>query len=255
MKQTQSYTYNRELVEEHSLEPGEYVIIPSTMKPYMDAEFALSVFTKSDAKITPHDGHDDHDDEEEEADHEEKEENLILPEVPGKKDEEDTKDSVHALFKRFADQNGELSAFQLRKLLKDQFPIGSKWGFEYETCRSLIALVDVDRNRRMTITEFRNLWKKITEYKKIFDRADLNDNGSLSDYEVQKAIQASGLDTNDAMVKLYVFRYSGYSSTNLESFITMMMRLEKMSNVFKDKSSGGVIHLTWDEWSNSTMYN
>nr|XP_029133486.1 calpain-1 catalytic subunit-like [Labrus bergylta] len=253
MKQTQSYTYNRELVEQHSLVPGEYVIIPSTMKPYMDAEFALSVFTKSEAKITPHDEHDDHDHEEEEADHKEKE-NLILPEVPGKKDE-DTKDSVHALFKRFADQRGELSTFQLRKVLKDQFPNGSKWGFEYETCRGLIALVDVDHNRRMTITEFRALWKKITEYKKVFDRADLNNNGSLSDYEVQKAIQASGLDTNDAMVRLYVFRYSGYSSTDLGGFISLMLRLEKMSNVFKDKSSDGVIHLTWDEWSSNTMYN
>ncbi|XP_041658186.1 calpain-1 catalytic subunit-like [Cheilinus undulatus] len=258
MKRVQNYTYNRDLIRQYSLQPGEYVVIPSTMKPYQSAEFVLSVFSKTDAKISPHDGHDDHDHEHEHehADNkEEDKENLILPEIPGKKDEEDTSDPVYSIFKRYADQRGELSAFQLRKLLTDKFPQGSRWGWEYDTCRSLIALVDVDRNRRMTITEFRNLWKKIEEYKKHFDRADLNDNGTLSDYEVQKAIQAAGLDTNDMMVKLYVYRYSGYSSTNLESFITIMMRLEKTSNIFKDKSSDGVIHLTWDEWSSNIMYN
>jgi len=51
MKSRQLYTYERDLIEMHSLEPGEYVIIPSTMKPYMSSDFVLSVFTKSDAKI------------------------------------------------------------------------------------------------------------------------------------------------------------------------------------------------------------
>uniref|UniRef100_A0A3B4Z861 Calpain catalytic domain-containing protein n=1 Tax=Stegastes partitus TaxID=144197 RepID=A0A3B4Z861_9TELE len=52
IKRSQSYSSGRELIELHSLEPGEYVIIPSTMKAYMTADFVLSVYTKSDAKIT-----------------------------------------------------------------------------------------------------------------------------------------------------------------------------------------------------------
>ncbi|XP_070773744.1 calpain-2 catalytic subunit-like [Enoplosus armatus] len=52
MKQSQAYTYERDLIEQHSLQPGEYVIIPSTMRPYMTADFVLTVFTKADAKIT-----------------------------------------------------------------------------------------------------------------------------------------------------------------------------------------------------------
>lgn len=51
MKSTQMYTYQRDLIEMHSLEPGEYVIVPSTMKPYMSGEFVLTVYTKSDVKI------------------------------------------------------------------------------------------------------------------------------------------------------------------------------------------------------------
>uniref|UniRef100_A0A3P8TKF7 Calpain catalytic domain-containing protein n=1 Tax=Amphiprion percula TaxID=161767 RepID=A0A3P8TKF7_AMPPE len=52
IKRSQQYSSERELIELHSLEPGEYVIIPSTMKAYTPGEFVLSVFTKSDAKIT-----------------------------------------------------------------------------------------------------------------------------------------------------------------------------------------------------------
>ncbi|XP_074528552.1 calpain-2 catalytic subunit-like [Halichoeres trimaculatus] len=250
----QNYTYSRELVDQYSLEPAEYVIIPFTMKPYMSADYVLSVFTKSDAKITPLDKHDhdhDHEHEHEEKEKEKEKDKLILPEIPKDKNEDD----IQRLFNKYSDQGGELSAYQLRKLMNDQFPRGSKYGFGFDTCRSMIALVDTDLNRRMTITEFRTLWTKVQEYKKHFDRADLNENGSLSDYEVQKAIESAGLSTNNTMVRLYVYRYSGYSSTTLEDFITIMLRLEKSTNIFKDKSSDGVIRLSWDEWSNNFMYN
>lgn len=52
VKKSQSYTYERDLIEPHSLQPGEYVIVPSTMKPYRNGEFVLSVYSKTDAKIT-----------------------------------------------------------------------------------------------------------------------------------------------------------------------------------------------------------
>uniref|UniRef100_A0A8C2ZCJ4 Calpain catalytic domain-containing protein n=1 Tax=Cyclopterus lumpus TaxID=8103 RepID=A0A8C2ZCJ4_CYCLU len=51
IKLRQLYTNDRDLVEPHSLEPGEYVIIPSTMKPYMSADFVLTVYSKTEAKI------------------------------------------------------------------------------------------------------------------------------------------------------------------------------------------------------------
>lgn len=41
---------------------------------------------------------------------------------------------------------------------------------------------------------------------------------------------APGIDTNDGMVQLMMFRYSGYSYTSLESFITLMVRMDKMSS-------------------------
>ncbi|XP_035522743.1 calpain-2 catalytic subunit-like [Morone saxatilis] len=233
-----SYTNQRDLIENHSMEPGEYVIVPSTIKPNMSAEFVLTVYSKSDAKITPHDGHDDDDDD-------------VLPEVPTEKE----KDPMHALLNHYADQNGELNARQLQKLLNENFPHGTRYGFALDNCSSMMALVDTDRRMTMSFSEFSTLWEKMNEYKKLFHRTDLNQKGSLSDYELKRAIEAAGMDVNDGMVRMMMFRYSGFSSTTMDSFIVLMLRLEKTSSIFKDRSTDGVIHMTWEEWSSSSLYN
>uniref|UniRef100_A0A3Q3WBK0 Calpain catalytic domain-containing protein n=1 Tax=Mola mola TaxID=94237 RepID=A0A3Q3WBK0_MOLML len=51
VKDGQKYFYDRNVTEFHSLEPGDYVVIPSTMKPYMNSEFILTVFSKAETKI------------------------------------------------------------------------------------------------------------------------------------------------------------------------------------------------------------
>ncbi|XP_056267668.1 calpain-1 catalytic subunit-like [Pseudoliparis swirei] len=257
MKQRQLYTHERDLIESHSLEPGEYLIMPSTMKPYMSADFVLTVYTKTDAKMSVHDDFDD-----DEHDHEE-EENLILPEVPTDngdadddvKEETTGRRATRAMFSRYADQSGQLKARQLQKLLNDNFPHGTWYGFGLDTCMSMMAMVDTDQRRTMAFNEFSTLWGKINKYKKSFHRADVNGGGTLSEYELQKAIEAADMDMDDIMVKLMMARYSGASNISMESFITLMLRLEKMSDVFKNKSSDGVIHFSWTEWSNVFMYN
>uniref|UniRef100_A0A3Q4GS54 Peptidase C2 calpain large subunit domain-containing protein n=1 Tax=Neolamprologus brichardi TaxID=32507 RepID=A0A3Q4GS54_NEOBR len=41
VKAEKSYSTKRDLIKLHSLEPGEYVIIPSTYEPNITADFAL----------------------------------------------------------------------------------------------------------------------------------------------------------------------------------------------------------------------
>ncbi|XP_028277933.1 calpain-1 catalytic subunit-like [Parambassis ranga] len=210
----------REIVKVYSLEPGEYVIVPSIKDvPQTNTEFVLTVYTKADAKTIP----------------------------TGAKEE-----TIFDVFNHYADQNSELSHRQLQKLLNDRFPHGT---FDLDTCRSMIAMVDQDQRMTMTITEFSALWKKIEEYKNLFYRSDTNKNGALSDQEIQNAIKAAGMDVNDATVKMMISRYSDSGSTILENFISLMVRLDKMSSVFNNNSTDGVITFNRDEWSNIFMYN
>lgn len=39
------------MTEYHNLQPGEYVVIPSTMKPYMSGDFVLTVYSKAETKV------------------------------------------------------------------------------------------------------------------------------------------------------------------------------------------------------------
>ncbi|XP_071766528.1 calpain-1 catalytic subunit-like [Centroberyx gerrardi] len=195
VKQQQTYTYERDLIELHSLQPGEYVIIPSTMKPNKTADFVLTVYSKADSDVDAHDG-----DEDEHTD-----EHPVTPKPTG---EDNDNGSTYAMFKRYANQNGELGDRQLQRLLNDNFPHGSRDGFDLDTCRSMIAMMD-----------------------KIFDRSDVSQTGTLSYNELQNAIKTAGIDLDNGMVTLLTFRYSGYySSISLESFLTLMLRLDNISS-------------------------
>ncbi|XP_056141336.1 calpain-1 catalytic subunit [Lampris incognitus] len=234
VKRRQVYAYERELVELHSLQPGEYVIVPSTVKPNKTAEFVLTIYSKTDSEIKPHDG-DDHDDH---AD-----EHNVTPEPA---DHGHDTDPVRDIFKRYADQNGELGDRQLQKLLNDNFP----HGFDWSTCRRMITMVDTKRRGKMAYDEFLNLWNKIEEFKKLFSRSDVSQTGTLSFDELQNAIQSAGIDVNDGMIFHLMFRYSGsFTAISLEDFITLMIHLTNMSNVFKNIASDGVINMDWNEWT------
>nr|XP_019952908.1 PREDICTED: calpain-1 catalytic subunit-like [Paralichthys olivaceus] len=240
------YTNEREVIEFLSLEPGEYVIIPSTNIPYMNADFVLTVYTK--VQISPHNGHDEHDDHEHDK--------PIHPKNSGNCTDEDADmGSTRDLFNRYVDQSGELMATQLQRLLNENVPHGTPHGFGLNTCKSMIAMVDIDQRLTMTFTEFSVLWKKIHEYKQLFHRSDLNQTGSLSDIELQKAIESAGMNVSDFTVRRVMFRYTEPSSTSLKNFIVLMMRLENTSYVYQKKSQDGLIHLTWEEWSNVSLYN
>ncbi|KAG7516254.1 calpain-1 catalytic subunit-like [Solea senegalensis] len=237
VKKGDYYVYDRELIELHSVESGEYVIIPYTKKAYMDAEFVLTIYTKDDVKISVHQKH--------------LEQNESVP--PKISDPTDV--DLRALFSRYADQNEELDTAQLQKLLNENFPHGSTDGFSSDVCKSMSALVDEDFKLTTTISEFSALWEKMFKYKRIFDIYDMNLNGALSNYELEKAVESAGIDVDIVLVKRLLCRYSDNSATSLRNFIILMIRLENKSSVFKKKAVDGKIQMNWEEWSNVTMYS
>ncbi|KAM3869257.1 calpain-8-like [Diretmus argenteus] len=215
LKSMQTYKYARELIELHTMQPGEYVIVPSTLKPNKTADFLLTVYTKADNDMVAHDGYDDTDEQ-------------PAPPKPTDKGKDTFPHSF--LFKSHSDQNEELSATQLQKLLNHNFPHGSTDGFDVDTCRSMIAIMDAKTTRggKMTIAEFSHLWSKFDRFKELFNKADASNTGCLSHAELQTAFASAGMDVDNSMVTLMTKRYSSHSSISLETFLILMLRLDKI---------------------------
>ncbi|XP_053298008.1 calpain-1 catalytic subunit [Pleuronectes platessa] len=184
-----SYTYERELIELLSLEPGEYAIIPSTKIPYMTADFVLTVYIKAKSKTCPNDDH-EHDNSTDPKDIKANSGRCI--------DEDADMGPTHDLFNQYVDQNGELLATQLQRL--------------HELHTSMIAMVDIDQRMTMTFTELTT--RLIPFLQRLFHRSNLNQTGSLADIELQGPV---------------MFGYSEPSSTSWKNFIVLMMRLENTS--------------------------
>lgn len=51
MKDSHKYYYDREMIEFHRLEAGEYVVVPSTMMAYVNADYVLTIYSKIDTEI------------------------------------------------------------------------------------------------------------------------------------------------------------------------------------------------------------
>jgi len=244
LKRIQLYGYERDMIEQHSLKPGEYVVVPSIMKAYAPGKFVLSVYTKTEASIEEHHEHEDDDDDD---DH------LILP-TPPKPVVPAEMSSVYDMFKTYADQNGELNAWQLRKLLNETIAKGSSDVFDWSACRTMIAAVDTDRMGRMTFKEFSTLWSKFEDFKKIFNRSNVSKTGTLTYEELIRAVKAADIELDENLVWLRYSLLQGDASISLVDFLTLMLRLDNMAKKFKDNSADGIITMDWTEFSTNFMF-
>lgn len=241
--QTKTYLNAREVMEFVRLQPGEYVIVPSTFKSNETASFLLTILSKAETHV--HESSSGHEHSHEEGEEHSHEEN-------GKAD-----DNRKKLFRQFSDKYEEVDAEQLQSLLNERILKGDlkSGGFSVDACRSMVALMDSSITGKLNSEEFVNLWNKVTNFKDIFFRTDVSRTGTLSLSELRNAIIATGLRVNDDMLNLMAVRYGASSGhMTLENFISLVLRFQCMSKMFKKLSDGTAMTLQESEWMYVSMY-
>ncbi|XP_050752894.1 calpain-3 isoform X5 [Gymnogyps californianus] len=243
---SKTYINMREISERFRLPPSEYVIIPSTYEPHQEGEFILRVFSEKRSLS-------------EEA------ENMIEAERPSRpsakaREESEEEKQFRNIFRQIAGDDMEINAEELRNVLnnvvKKHKDLKTE-GFELESCRSMIALMDTDGSGKINFDEFRHLWDKIKSWQKIFKRYDTDHSGTINSYEMRNAVNDAGFRLNNQLYDIITMRYADKNmNIDFDSFICCFVRLDAMFRAFHafDKDGDGIIKLNVLEWLQLTMY-
>ncbi|XP_067117759.1 calpain-2 catalytic subunit isoform X1 [Osmerus mordax] len=241
--QSKNYLNAREVMELFRLKPGEYLIVPSTFKPNETASFILSILSKAETNI--HENSDGHEHME-----------VTKPKPMENEDNEDNKNKK-TLFRQYSDKYEEVDAELLQKILNDNVLKGqtNNGGFSLDSCRSMVALMDTSITGKLNSAEFLRLLRKVNMFQDIFFATDVSFTGTLSLSELRNAIMASGRTVSDGMLNLMAVRYGGSSGNmSLESFISLVLRLDCMAKIFRQLSEGSTMSLQESEWMYMSMY-
>ncbi|XP_047193781.1 calpain-3 isoform X1 [Scophthalmus maximus] len=180
------------------------------------------------------------------------------PSSAGEESEEDQQ--FRTIFQEIAGDEMEITANELKNVLNrviTKHKDLNTEGFSLESCRSMIALMDMDGTGRLNLQEFRHLWNKIKQWQGIFKHYNADQSGSINSYEMRNAVNDAGFRLNNQLYDIITMRYANETmNIDFDSFISCLVRLEAMFRAFQafDQDGDGTIRLSVLEWLQLTMY-
>ncbi|PNF15198.1 Calpain-A [Cryptotermes secundus] len=278
---SQSFINLREVSCRFKLPPGVYCIVPSTFEPNEEGEFILRVFSE-------HKNHMEENDEE--VGLGKVDDRVVKQPEP---EEEKTQDKVKEFFCKIAGEDMEIDWMELKEILdyamrnelpgrsssQDSIvntilsvlcgvlcrdtPLGQtfetkKEGFSKDVCRSMVAMMDVDRSGKLGFEEFKALWVDIRHWKAVFKLYDKDDSGCLSAFELRQALNSAGYRLNNHILNILAHRYSTKNGMiTFDDFMMCAVRLKTMIDIFREKDTDNTntATFTMEEWVEKTLYS
>jgi len=233
----------REVCGRHKLPPGEYCVIPSTFEPNQEGDFLMRFFTEKEATSA-------------ELDEETGITDVQTPEATAEDNQQE--DAMKDSFRKVAGEDMEIDAYELKDILNAAFMREFKFeGFSAETCRALVAMMDVDRSGKLGFPEFKKLWTDMRLWKTAFKEHDADKSGNFCSYELRKAFHSIGFKVSNSTFNALVMRYAHKDGKiYFDDYIHCVCRMKSMFDIFKDQSEGkrGAT-FGLDEFIQTTMYS
>ncbi|KAM6460875.1 calpain-8-like isoform 2-T3 [Liasis olivaceus] len=230
------YVNLREVSNRFHVPQGEYLIVPSTFQPFKDGQFCLRIFSEKQAKaqeigdtVTA---------------------NPYEPHVTGK----DIDDEFKSLFQKLSGEDCEITANELQTILNrvitKRTDIKSD-GFNINTCREMISLLDNHGTGTLGLVEFKILWMKIQKHLEIYKKVDTDYSGTIDAHEMRNALKEAGFTLSNKVQQSIAIRYACSKLTiDFDGFVACMIRLECLFKMFQmlDKDKRGTVQLSLAEW-------
>ncbi|KFW00584.1 Calpain-14, partial [Fulmarus glacialis] len=249
----QVFLDEREVTHDFHLQPGVYVIVPSTLESQQESEFILRVFSRKHvlremggntsftlSKVSEYEGSG---------------RSVIWSSALGVE--------FFLLLcpvERLSENNPEINAVQLQRILNNMC-----WrnfqsfhlSFSLDACQSILALLDLNASGTLSIQEFRVLWKRLLFYLEVFQKRDTSRSGKLDLVELHAAVRETGISLSNEVCNLMAIRYGDPDlKISFESFVCFMLRVEIMGEAFRNLTQDGKgIYLRESEWMMMTLYS
>ncbi|XP_053463621.1 calpain-8 isoform X2 [Nycticebus coucang] len=171
---------------------------------------------------------------------------------PSKMDQEDGQ--FKSLLEKLAEKDSEISANELKKVLNGAFSKRTDIkfdGFNINTCREMISLLDSHGTGTLGPVEFKMLWLKIQKYLEIYQEMDHNHMDTIDAHDMRTALKKAGFILNNQVQQTIAVRYAcSKLGIDFDSFVACMIRLETLFKLFRllDKNQDGIIQLSLAEW-------
>uniref|UniRef100_A0A8C6RJV2 Calpain 8 n=1 Tax=Nannospalax galili TaxID=1026970 RepID=A0A8C6RJV2_NANGA len=207
-----TYMNLREVSSRVRLPPGQYLVVPSTFEPFRDGDFCLRVFSEKKAKALCV---------------------CFCFSVGGcflSRDPEDK--HFQSLLEGFAGKDSEIGANELKMILNGVFSKRTDVkfeGFNINTCREMISLLDSNGTGTLGPLEFKTLWLKIGKYLEIYQEMDYNHVGTIDAHEMRTALKKAGFTLNNELQQTIAMRYAcSKLGIDFDGFVACMIRLETL---------------------------
>ncbi|KAK4300805.1 hypothetical protein Pmani_027019 [Petrolisthes manimaculis] len=108
-------------------------------------------------------------------------------------------------------------------------------GFTKDVCRSMIAMMDVDRSGKLGLQEFLQLWTDIRVWKNAFRIYDKDNSGELCSFELRQALNSAGYRLNNHVCNALMLRYGDrQGKISFDDFIMCSVKLKTMMGMEDD---------------------
>ncbi|KAM4627303.1 calpain-12 [Polymixia lowei] len=213
------------------LDPGNYVIVPSTYRPNKPGEFFLRIFSKTGNTLgTQHftcsSGF------------------LTVMSAPVSPED---RIRVQKMFDELAGPDDRLNAKEVMNLMNSV--LEKDYHLPLEICRQLIFGEDTKGRCSLSRDQTENLLPNLRNLQSVFFQFDEDSSGTMSPFELSLALHASGMQCDEKVVQLLSERFSsGELHLPFHGFVSCVTRLHKLFALYESETSQEVKDRGINSW-------
>ncbi|XP_062410400.1 calpain-12 [Sardina pilchardus] len=202
------------------LEPGNYVIVPSTYRPNQPGDFFLRIYAKTGNTL----GHEEFT----------CSTNFLMTVMSNPPLPED-QIRVDNWFDQEDASDDRLDAAAFMRLVNSV--LEKDYHLPLETCRQLVLGQDTKGKARLDRTQALKLVTSLRNLQSTFLEHDEDSSGTMSPFELTEALNASGIECDSEVVKVLWERFgSGEIHLPFHGFVSCVTRLRALHELYESES-------------------